>query len=254
MATIVRKFITDPDGIYFCSGGTLLRETVFDFISYKANRIASLTSTKNNVGWVGKNTVIMVTENDELLRIDCAVYAKMLRDSETEILSFDSVYGSGDVLTIRYNSLKFTDHDFKADDSYKAVYPMKIGECFVTQLPEVEGSVIITSNINFIYSVHDRVVSKFERRHGLAVYGPMCDKFLENSDEHTGYLKGLDGSLIISDDMIKRADRVKIMEMLADQSTVCEHFDHDERSYMVMSYDSNKYTDEYLGATTEYKK
>lgn len=249
MAGITRRFVIDAENIYFVSGHALLRESVFDFISHESNRIEDLLETGNNVGWRDEDTVLMVTEDCEIFRVDEQRYVEMLKDSETMVLCEND----GGTLTIRYNPLKYPNEYLKADTMYKKLYPMKIGRCFVTSMIVGDGATILSGNVASVYTVHDGVVLKWNKRYGLNIHGAMWGEVVKNSDEHTGYLDDTDHVLLISNNVIKRASASKVKEMIVDSGTVVKEIACGINSYTVISYDTSKYTDEYLEATTDYK-
>lgn len=255
MGEVKRKFILDRSKVYFVSGGVVLSEDITEVMKNYRNGVSDLIRTGDNVGWASKDTYLMVTEDNKIYRIDSDLYIQMLKD--TDVIKLTGL--ERHVITLQYEYERYPDEFLKASLSYKLEPPIQCGDQFLARIYDVpdRGSIRrrgISFDKNMIYSIVAGDLLITHVKEYMKIHGERWRDVLEKTDDSVGYILSSRTALLISRDKMQRIDYDRARELINDPSTGTVTADTAVSDlYEEVYYNFSKFSDEYLGATTDYK-
>lgn len=245
---VTRKFVSDIHSIVSVSNGVILRQNIYDFVANNKAWLEKINQTGDNVGWCTTSTMLMVTEDDKVLRIDKCMYDHLRNDSDTTVISEDSISTE-----LKYSSSRYSDEYLRIDTEYKNQLTGKYGDMLVVVMNLGDNERVIVSDRSRVFIVRDGVLFTIGLNYSEWLYGSNYMHYLKSTGDNVGYCPSKGDYLLISNDKIQLINKYKARDILGDRSTKRREITDQCGAIYAYTYDRQWYPDGYIGATTDYK-
>lgn len=257
MATDIlsRRFTMDKQHIYFINNGIITRKNFLDFINEYDAVYTTLQSTKENVGWNTAGTALMFTEEDKVLRISDDIMIQMMQSSGT----LGVPNKEPGIFALKYFERDWRDEDIVIKYDYKDFQRCNTSLYHLSRVPDISDSedvakCILTHDPMYIYFIDGFKVSKQHIVDYIVDNGENWRQKLAATDEHTGYTYDDRNYILrLTKDKIERIDPGVYERLITHENTSIAVRQSSLHDYIITEYNNQIFTDEVLGATSDYK-